>query len=615
MCGIAGWVDWNGDPNEAMPVLERMTDRLSRRGPDDQGFWTGKHAAIGHRRLIVVDPAGGKQPMIKRYGDRTFVLTYNGELYNTEEIRRELQDLGHCFDSYSDTEVLLVAYIEWGPECVKRFNGIYAFGVWEEHYQTLFLARDRMGVKPLFYALRGETLIFASELKSLLAHPRVKPEIDREGLAEIFGLGPARTPGKGVFRGVGEIRPGCWALYNRSGLRFERYWQLESKPHPDDLETTAERVRELVFDSIKRQLVSDVPVCTFLSGGLDSSVISSVAANSYREEGREPLRTFSIDYLDNEKYFKPSDFQPNPDQPWVEKMVQYLQTRHHRVIVDTPQVAAALHDAVLARDLPGMADIDSSLLLFCREIKKEATVALSGECADEVFGGYPWFHRPDAVAADTFPWSLAVDFRNRLLAEGIRNRVNLKGYVTDRYRETLAEMPRLDGESETEARRRELFYLNLHWFMAVLLDRKDRMSMATGLEVRVPYCDHRIVEYVWNIPWALKTCDQREKGILRRAARGVLPDEVVDRRKSPYPKTHHPAYFETVKDDLRQRLAAPENPLKDLIDEKLLWETIDSNEPQFTIPWFGQLMTAPQLAAYLIQVDTWLKEYGVEIIV
>ncbi len=612
MCGIAGWVDWDADLRGERATLETITRKLSPRGPDAEGYWQSEHVAIGHRRLIVVDAAGGRQPMIKRYGERTFVLTYNGELYNTVELRTELEKFGHHFDSYSDTEVLLVAYIQWGAECVERFNGIFAFGIWSEHDQSLFLARDRMGVKPLFYVLQGNRLIFGSELKVLLAHPQVPARIDAQGVAELFGLGPARTPGSGVFKGIAELRPGCWLRFERdSGVKLRRYWELQSLPHPDDFDTTVAKVRELVVDAIKRQLISDVPICTFLSGGLDSSIISAIAANEYQRNGFETLRTFSIDYVDNERYFKPSAFQPNSDRPWIEQMVAFLQTRHQTTVVDTPQVYDALHNAVLARDLPGMADIDSSLFLFCQEIKKQATVALSGECADEVFGGYPWFHRPEAVAADTFPWSLAVAFREELLAPEWRDRINLKQYVTDRYQETLGEVPRLDGESPVEARRRELFYLNLHWFMAVLLDRKDRMSMAHGLEVRVPFCDHRIVEYVWNIPWAMKACDNREKGILRRAVAGILPEAIIHRKKSPYPKTHNPNYFQQVQQGLTSILARSDNRIQQLVDLETLHKVTQS--PDFTVPWFGQLMTSPQLMAYLIQMESWLAEYRVEL--
>lgn len=612
MCGIAGWIDWEEDVAAAKPVVERMTERLAPRGPDAEGFWFSRRAGIGHRRLIVVDPEGGRQPMIRQLGGKTFILTYNGELYNTAEVRRELEARGHRFLSYSDTEVVLVAFIEWGENCVERFNGIFAFGIWEETTQTLFLARDRMGVKPLFFAQQGSALIFGSEIKALLAHPKLSAVIDREGLAEIFGLGPARTPGCGVFKGIQEIRPGCWALYDRAGLKIRRYWNLVSKPHGDSLEETTARVRELVTDAIQRQLVSDVPVCTFLSGGLDSSIISAVAAAESGVLGRGPLDTYSIDFFENDRYFTANDFQPNADAPWVSRVSQFLGTRHHPVILDTAPLATALHEAVLARDLPGMADVDSSLYLFCKEIKQGATVALSGECADEVFGGYPWFHRPEAFQADTFPWSLSLDFRNQILNPALLPKIKLQDYVADRYREALREVPDLPGEGPVEARRRELFYLNLHWFMAVLLDRKDRMSMASGLEVRVPFCDHRIVEYVWNIPWALKSYDNREKGILRRAVAGLLPQDVVYRKKSPYPKTHHPSYAQTTRRLLLDVLTSPREPIREIVNHGYIKELIESGK-EIARPWFGQLMTGPQFFAYLLQVNDWLKEYRIEI--
>lgn len=500
MCGIAGWIDFQANLNLQGPILEAMTQTLANRGPDAAGIWLSNHAALGHRRLVVVDPKGGQQPMIRRQGNNIYVIVYNGELYNTPELRRELEARGHTFQSHSDTEALLASFIEWGQLCVDRFNGIYAFGIWDETKQSLFLARDRMGVKPLFYSERGSSLLFGSELKTLLAHPLVKPEVDSDGLAEVMVLGPSRTPGQGVFRGVKEVRPGNCLVYDRKGIRISRYWSLASKPHEDDLDTTTEKIRELVVDAIKRQLVADVPVSTFLSGGLDSSAITAVAAEHFRQKGLGNLHTFSVDFEGNDRYFKASEFQPNSDAQWVARMSDHFNTCHHYVNLDTCQQMLALDNAMRARDLPGMADVDSSLYLFCREIKKEATVALSGECADEVFGGYPWFHSQEALTSGSFPWLRSLDQRLRLYSPEVNGRIRPVEYVYQRYQETLAEVPRLPGEEPLEARRREMFYLNINWFMQALLDRKDRMSMLTGLEVRVPFCDHRIVEYVWNIP-------------------------------------------------------------------------------------------------------------------
>jgi asparagine synthase (glutamine-hydrolysing) len=613
MCGITGWIDWKEDLTQKRLILEGMTEALTARGPDAYGYWVSEQAAIGHRRLVVVDPEGGKQPMVRQCGSRHYVLTYNGELYNTEEVRRDLLARGRQFQSYSDTEVVLVSYMEWGPACVERFNGIFAFGVWDDTDRCLFLARDRMGVKPLFYTERNGSFLFGSELKALLAHPKVPPEVDPEGLAEIFGLGPARTPGHGIFRDIHELRPGRWLKYDRDGIRIHKYWELKSGPHGDDLETTTEKVRFLVEDSIQRQLVSDVPVCTFLSGGLDSSIISAVTANNYCEQGRPPLITYSIDYVDNDKYFKANDFQPNSDPYWAAQMAKVFATDHRKILIDTPQLAEALQQATFAKDLPGMADVDSSLYLFCREIKKGATVALSGECADEVFGGYPWFYRPETVNANTFPWSLSTEIRNRIITPELRERLNIDEYIQYRYREALAEVPRYPEDEPSEARRRELFYLNINWFMALLLERKDRMSMASGLEVRVPFCDHRLVEYVWNIPWEMKSWNRREKGILRRAVRGLLPEEIIYRKKSPYPKTHNPSYLQTVRRQLGRILEQSDAPLKELIDLPAVKELVFTDHKDMDRPWFGQLMTLPQLFAYLIQVNHWLGNYKVAI--
>ncbi|MGQ9778597.1 MAG: asparagine synthase (glutamine-hydrolyzing) [Bacillota bacterium] len=614
MCGIVGWVDRERDLRRAGPIVEAMVRTLTPRGPDEEGIWLSPRAALGHRRLIVVDPAGGRQPMFAGPPGGRFVITYNGELYNTEELRRELKALGYTFRGRSDTEVVLLAYLAWGPECVTRFNGIFAFGIWNEADESLFLARDRLGVKPLFYTERGSAFLFASELKALLAHPEVPPEVDLEGLAEIFLLGPARTPGYGVFRGIKELRAGYCLLHRRESTRVWPYWRLESRPHEDDPETTAARVRELLHDAVARQLVADVPVCVLLSGGLDSSAVAAFAREALRSKGDMPLVTYSIDYEGNEEHFRPNSYQPEADGPWVEIVSRALGTEHHRVVVGTEEVAAALGDALRARDLPGMADIDSSLLLFCRAIKRGATVALSGESADELFGGYPWFHLEEALAFEGFPWARTTALRASLLHPELRAAFRRERFVRRRYRETLAEVPHLPGENVVEARRRNLFYLNLTWFLGTLLERKDRMSMATGLEVRVPFCDHRLVEYVWNVPWAIKTIGGEAKGLLRRALRGLLPEPVLRRRKSPYPKTHHPAYLRLVRDGFARLLEDPSSPLIPLLDREAAEELVRTNGAAFEPAWFGQLMGGAQIFAYLIQVDAWLREYGVRLV-
>lgn len=613
MCGITGWIDWQADLTTQRPILDAMVETLTTRGPDASGVYMTQHAALGHRRLSVVDLEGGRQPMTRHKGGYAYTLTYNGELYNTPELRTDLEARGYHFTTHSDTEVLLIAYMEYGPACVERFNGIFAFGIWDEYRDELFLARDRLGVKPLFYAERGSSFLFGSELKALLAHPAVEPEIDREGLAEIFMIGPARTPGHGVFKGVAELKPGCSMIVRRSGKRISTYWSLQSHPHSDSFAKTVTTVRDLLQDATKRQLVADVPVCTLLSGGLDSSALTAFAAQSYAEKG-ESVHTYSVDYVDNDVFFQANAFQPNADGPWIKRVSEYYNTSHHPIVLDNSKLADALPVAALARDLPGMADVDTSLYLFCREIKKGATVALSGECADEVFGGYPWFRRDDLIQAETFPWSRFTQGRSKWLAPWVQEKIQPAEYVAERYSQALSEVPRLSGEEVTAARMREIFYLSLTRFMPTLLDRKDRMSMAFGLEVRVPFCDHRIVEYVWNVPWEMKNYQDREKGLLRYALEGVLPEDVLWRKKSPYPKTHNPVYLNIVRERLLAILNDPSTPLKELVDVAGIRAIAQSPEAASNIPWFGQLMGGPQLFAYLIQMDTWLREYKVQVV-
>ncbi|MEW9668820.1 asparagine synthase (glutamine-hydrolyzing) [Ammoniphilus sp. 3BR4] len=615
MCGITGWIDWQRDLSKEKESLKKMTTPLYNRGPDAEGFWLSRHAALGHRRLVVVDPAGGAQPMTRNIGERSFTMVYNGELYNTEDIRKELLDRGYRFRSHSDTEVLLTSFMEWGEGCLEKLNGIFAFAIWDEAKQRLFVARDRLGVKPLFYTQFGSTFLFASELKSLLAHPGVKPEVDREGVAELLVMGPSRTPGHGIFRGIKELLPGHYLAYDRNQLRQQPYWSLSSKPHQGDLEETTEQVRHLFQDSVKRQLIADVPVCTLLSGGLDSSAITAIAALSYQKEGKAPLHTFSVDYVDNDKYFKSNEYQPNADGPWIKRVSEYFGTVHHSITIDTPQLVDALKEAYRLRDLPGMADIDASLYLFCKEIKKEATVALSGECADEVFGGYPWFHRTELWSDDRFPWTRNLDFKLGFYSDEIKQEIKAEDYMAGRYREAIAEVPKLEGEDPAEEKVREMFYLNLTRWMPTLLDRKDRMSMGVGLEVRVPFCDHRLVEYAWNIPWHMKTNGDREKGLLRRALQEILPTDVITRKKSPYPKTHNPAYLQATKSWLLDILEDPQAPIQPLVNKEAILRFMEQpNLINQHIPWFGQLMNLPQWFAYLAQVNTWMEEYKVKLI-
>lgn len=611
MCGIAGLVNFKENILYNKYIIENMTDTLKQRGPDELGYYFSKHTLLGHRRLVVVDPTGGKQPMIKTLNNNKFILVYNGELYNTEDLRKTLLYEGYTFDSYSDTEVLLTAYIHWGYKCVEYINGIYAFGIWDEKNKSLFLARDPLGVKPLFYSIKNNSLIFGSEIKTVLAHPDVKPILTKDGLTEIFGLGPGRAPNSGVFKDIYEIPPAHCGIYTPYGFKVEEYWKLKSEPHTENVDETADHLKNLLGDAVKRQLVSDVPVGTFLSGGLDSSAISAFTAQEFKKQGKI-LDTYSIDYEDNAKYFKSNEFQPNSDSEWAVKMHKFLGSNHHSIVNSNKDLAEALVNAVKANDLPGMADIDSSFYLFCKAVRKEKTVTLSGECADEIFGGYPWYRRAEDINADTFPWSKSVSERTNILSGDLK-KLDLDSFVKSHYEDTLKEVPHLDGESHYEHRMRELFYLNMKWFMLTLLTRNDRMSMASNLEVRIPFADYRLVQYAFNIPPNIRFYGDREKGILRKALKGILPDDIIYRKKSPYPKTHNPHYTKIVQNWLSNILDDPNSPILQLIDIPVIREIVRTGGASYKKPWYGQLMTGPQLIAYLIQVDTWLKLYNVDI--
>lgn len=614
MCGIAGWVDWSRDLTTESSTVKAMGETLVSRGPDTRGFWSSTHAAFAHRRLIVVDPEGGIQPMTRQFGEHVYTIVYNGELYNTEDIRKDLLLHGYHFNGYSDTEVLLVAYVAWGEACVERFNGIFAFAIWDETNKRLFMGRDRLGVKPLFISRVGQGIVFGSEIKALLAHPAIEPVVSETGLSEIFSIGPARTPGVGVFENIEELLPGHVLIGTPERIITKAYWTLQSYEHEDSLEKTVETVRDLMIDTVERQLISDVPIATFLSGGLDSSVVSAIAAKYFERTGRDALHTYAIEFKDMEKHFTANAFQKSLDGPWAQKISEFIGSVHHRVIFDTPDLEAHLLNPLATRDLPGMADIDTSLFLFCKRVKEDVTVALSGEAADEVFGGYPWFHREESLKADTFPWSLRLSERVHILSDEAKANLRPFDYVQSRYREALAQVPRLAGEAARDARIREIGFLSITRFMPTLLDRKDRMSMGSGLEVRVPFCDHRLVEYVFNIPWSMKTTGNETKGILRKAMEGYLPEDALYRKKSPYPSTPNPNYLALVRAKALAVLDDRTSPILPFIDGTAVRALAQiSQSPSEHRPWFGQIMGTAQMFHYLYETNEWMKTYGVRV--
>lgn len=612
MCAIGGLIDYQNTHPWNDAVIKNMINSMIHRGPDQEGICQNNHCLLLHRRLTVIDEEHGKQPMSFSQNNSEYTMVYNGELYNTQELRKELKSAGYDFSGHSDTEVVLKAYLCWGKSCVEKFNGIFALGIWNSKTQELFLARDPMGVKPFFYAENQGKFIFSSELKTILASGYIEAQADLNTIGEILLMGPGRTPGCGVFKGIKELKPGYYGILSAQGLKTTQYFKLEDAPCTDTFEEAVAKTRFLVTDSIERQLISDVPIGTFLSGGLDSSIISAVAAKHMQERGKT-LETFSVFYRDNEKYFKPGKFQPNSDHDYIDIMVKHLGCKNHKIYIDTEELVEALFSAVDARDLPGMADVDSSLLLFSQEIKNHVTVGLSGECADEIFGGYPWFRDKSIRESEGFPWAQSTKWRSSFLNDELNAKIDAEAFAKTRYENTakLADLTATNFENKDDTTAKKMMHLNMVWFMQTLLDRKDRMTMYSGLEVRVPFCDKRIAQYLYTMPWAYKDHKCYEKGLLRESVQGMLPSEILWRKKSPYPKTHNPGYLNAVSQRLSDVISDPNAPILSLVKKESL-----ENLTKTTLetPWYGQLMTVPQTIAYFLQVNYWLKKYKVKIV-
>ena len=598
MCGFTGWYKKNITKKDKK-TIKKMTNTLKYRGPDQKGYYIGKNILLGHRRLSIIDLKNGKQPMTYK----GYTIVYNGELYNTNKIKEKLKQK-YKFETTSDTEVLLKGYIEYKEKILDMIEGIYAFAIY--HDNKIFLARDRVGVKPLFYTLQNDNFLFASEIKALLKNKLVKPIIDKKSLQELLSLSPSRIPGSGVFKNIKELRPGHYMTYENNKIKIKRYWNIKELENKDDYEQATKKIEELLTESIKRQTISDVDIACLLSGGLDSSIITAVVSREYKKQNKQ-IDTYSIDYEGNDKYFQKTKFTVSRDNEFINLMSKTFNTKHHYKIITQKKLARYLKESVKARDLPGMADIDSSLLWFSKKIKHK--VILSGECADEIFGGYPWFYREEVMNREYFPWLDSIESRNKLLKKELQEKLKLKEFMKKQYDNILKEVPKTKNKKEEKYKK--LFYLNMTYFMTTLLERKDRMTMRGSIEARVPFADTKLIEYLWNLPWEYKFHNNTEKGILRDAFKNLLPEEITNRKKNPYPKTHNPKYTKIVTKLLKKKLKNKKSILYKIFDKEELTKLIETEGTSFTSPWFGQLMTGPQLLAFLYQIDIWAKLYKI----
>jgi asparagine synthase (glutamine-hydrolysing) len=609
MCGITGWISFDRDLSQERETLANMTETMACRGPDASGTWVDGPAALGHRRLAVIDLEGGAQPMSVRTPAGEVALVYSGEVYNFIELREELRAAGERFTTSSDTEVVLRGYVRWGEALAERLNGMYAFAIWDGRVRKLVMVRDRMGIKPFYFYPTPDGVLFGSEPKAILANPNAKRVVDADGLRELFAH--VKTPRHAVWAGMHEVEPGTIVTVDADGLRERTYWRLETRPHADDRDTTVRHVRELLDDIVRRQLIADVPLCVLLSGGLDSSAITALAAAQLRDLGGR-VRSFAVDFVGQTENFKPDELRATPDTPYVHDVAEHVGSDHADVVLDDETLAdpEVRYRVITARDIPsGLGEMDASLYLLFKAIRQQSTVALSGESADEIFGGYKQFHDPEVQRAHEFPWLAMPTFPtvDPVLRPDVLSTLDLEGYRRERYESAIAEVGHLESESDLEHRMRISSYLHLTRFVRMLLDRKDRMSMAVGLEVRVPFCDHRLVEYVYNAPWSLKTYDGREKSLLRGAARDVLPESVVERVKSPYPSTQDPLYVGDIQQQVENLLSDRTHRVFELMDRRSLRDAVAQPPEDITPSARGGLEHALDLA-------TWLDIYRPELV-
>lgn len=610
MSGFAGFSDYQESLRSEKylwkALARRMAARVAHRGPDDAGTVVSDHCALGHARLAVIDPAKGVQPFsILREGHR-FTIAYNGEIYNAPSLRRELAEIGYRFETHCDTEVVLTAYLHYGPACVTHFIGMFAFVVDDPLRRQTVLCRDPLGVKPLFYSFSNGRLVFGSEIKALFEYPGINPVIDRTGLCEVLGLGPVRTPGFGVFAGIHELLPGNLAVFNGDGFRQQPYFSLQAVPHIENYEDTVARVRTLLLDTVHQQLAADAPLCVLLPGCEDAGTAAAIAAQSQQAQGRE-LIAYSLQF--------PPEATGTATPSFVEGEAKAhsgpLGPNQHPVPCSAPSLLSALYDGVIAKDLPGKTWQDGALLYFCRKLKAHHTVAFCGAGADALFGGYSWFHKPGSLSAGTFPWSPALRLRNRLLKPALREALALDRYVSQRFTESLSLVPVLQDESDEEHHMRTLSFLSIQQVAAATWDSLDRCGMASGVEIRTPYANHHLAQYVFNVPWDFKAPHGIPKGLLHDAASGFLLQNVHPRPGATAPPSVvPPGYDALLQSRLLPILRDSAQPLYKIFSKAAVTDLF-AGRLENTPPGLGQPMPDPALLADLLQLNFWLQHYNI----
>lgn len=618
MGGLVGWVDFRGGLAGQEKLLRRMTATLAHRGPDGQDVWLSDHAGLGHCHLAVDEAQGAAQPMCLDAGDGEALVAgvQTGALYNHEELRRDLEQRGSRFSGRSATEVLLRAYRQWGADVVDRLEGMFAFAIWDAGRRRLLLGRDRFGMKPLYYHALPGGLLFASEPKGIMAHPGFTPRLDLDRLPMVLQPRLA-LPGETPLAGLQELPAAHLLTVTGAGTATRRYWRLVSEPHGDDFAATAGRVRGLLEDSVARQVGAGAALGAMLSGGIDSTSVAALAsATRWRARPDASLSTFCLRFGGDAAHFQPTELRPDVDAPFAAEAAAFLGCRHESVTADASDLLAVIPATRRARDLPGWGQFDASMYLLFRQMRRDCKVVLTGEAADEVFGGYPHFFKPEVLKAPGFPWMGDGPKLSACLSPELTARLDPVADEAARLDAVLADVPRLAGEDPAEARMREVLYCGMAGPLSVILDRKDRMSMAHGLEVRAPFCDHQLVQYVWNVPWAMKARGG-VKGLLKAAVRDLLPESTLTRKKSAYPHVQDPAYDRALLREAHRLANDPGSVIAGLFDTGRLNGLIAAvgHDPAGAMRAraFPGGSSAPHLLIQLVELGRWVEDYRVSL--
>ncbi len=603
MSGIAGMVNPLEDLLLQSVNICAMSDAIRSRGPNGAGHFLSPRSVLLKRVGWTSPQHGGPTVTELAVEGKTYVLTLDGVLYNEEELLSELESKG-C-KCASTSEIFIYAYTLWKDNFLNKLNGVFAFALWSVEDRTLILARDHLGVKPLFYALKGRTLLFASEIQGITSHPLFETSMDLEGLSELICLSPRHTPGSSVIKGVHQVRPGHYVRYSEEGLKSFRYWKIEKQEHEDDLSKTLETVRELVIHSVKRQMKSPVPLCGLLSGGLYSSLMTAIVADYPQDLHSSIYNTWSVDFEKNNRYVRQRTLSGDSDTPWVRWVCRRTGTRHHYIILSSGDLVDALLDATEARGIPGMPEYDSSLLLLCREIRKDFGIVLTGDCSDEVFGANIRSSEYFASGKKRLPWASNVAEKISVFKTDIIDLIKPYEFIEKCYAEALADYLKFTGDTHRLKKETEAEWFSLYWNLPCLLERLDRMSMAFGLETRVPFCDVRLVEYFWNIPQEIKRLNNMDRGLLREAMRGYLPSDILERKKSPFPRSQDPEYEAKIKSILSETVLDPGSPVKNLLNVRTLESMMKQQDMS------KHYSSRSQLFGWMIQLDHFMRLNGI----